>query len=73
MFDVLYAIHDRVSAVFRRRGYVRADGEAGEQEHADDIPMQFRPRATKAHRRKGRLLDHPNNQHSDSDQMPMEG
>ena len=23
MFDVLYAIHDRLSAVFRRRGYVR--------------------------------------------------
>ncbi len=26
MFDVLYAIHDRLSAVFRRRGYVRDDG-----------------------------------------------
>ena len=73
MFDVLYAIHDRLSAVFRRRGYVRDDGEAAEPEHVDDISMPFRPRAPKSYRRKGRLLDHANYQHSDPDQMSMEG
>ena len=46
-------------------------GEAGGPEHADDISMPFRPRAPKAYRRKGRLLDHPNYQHSDPDQMSM--
>ena len=73
MFDVLYAIHDRLGAVFRRRGYVRDDGEAGEPEHTEDISLPFRPRPPKAYRRKGRLLDHPNYQDPDPDQMSMEG
>ena len=71
MFDVLYAIHDRLGEVFRRRGYVRDDGETGEPEHTEDISMPFRPRAPKANRRKGRLLEHSNYQHSDPDQMSM--
>ena len=49
------------------------DGEVDEPEHTEDISMPFRPRAPKAYRRKGRLLDHPNYHHSDPDQMSMEG
>ena len=71
MFDVLYDIHDRLGAVFRRRGYVRDDDETGEPEHTEDISMPFRARPPKAYRRKGRLLEHPNYQHSDPDQMSM--
>jgi Putative transposase len=51
MFDVLAGIHGRLDKLFRRRGYVRDDGEAEGPELAEDVPIPFRPRAPKAFRR----------------------
>jgi len=67
-------IYLRLEKLFAKKGYVTASGEAAPPEDFDsDVPMPFRPRAPKAYRRKGRLLENPLFQHPDPDVMSVQG
>ena len=56
MFDVLNNIYKRLDKLFRKRGYVRDDGEVQTTDQDGEVPMPFRPRAPKKYRRKGLKL-----------------
>jgi hypothetical protein len=73
MFDVLNNIYKRLDKLFRKRGYVRDDGEVQTTDQDGEVPMPFRPRAPKKYRRKGLMSDNPRFQNPDPDVMSIQG